>query len=176
MLKVLESQRLYLRKFTLADAEKDKPAFHSSLNLLIERGCIMKKLLATALGLILLLGVAGCSRTESQNREIDWDFYNTRADALVSAMGDGDFEAAFAMFDEAMQQALPVNEMHDVWDMVTAQAGEFMSVYDIRNMFYEGHYFCFTTSRHENSGVTLRIVLAEDGLVAGLFVDGYPEL
>ena len=113
------------------------------------------------------------------NKDMDniWTFYNERAEAFVTAMANGDFEAATAMFDPTMKRALPEAKLeNDVWNVVIEQAGAFIGVHEIENSLVDGYYVCFTTSRHEIRGVTLRVVFSENGLVSGLFIDGYQTI
>lgn len=151
----------------------------------------MKKLLTLVLALMLLINIAGCAKTENGNKGNSattnpstteaalsgWGFYNQRAEVFVEAMADGDFEAAVAMFDMTMKRAISVSVLkNDIWGTIVAQAGKFISIHEIENQLYDGYYICFTTSRHENRGVTLRVVFSENGLVSGLFIDGYPMI
>ena len=121
--------------------------------------------------------VTGCSGAGDPVDEssIDWGYYNERAEAFVTAMAVGDFDAAAAMFDATMKRALPVATLeNEVWKLIVNKAGEFESIHETENKFVDGYYVCFVTSRHELSGATLRVVLSGDGLVAGLFIDAYP--
>lgn len=142
----------------------------------------MKRLLAVFLILMLIFSVGGCTKTENENNDDStpddyWDSYNERAEAFVTAMANGDFDAAAAMFDNTMKQAVTVSTLqNDIWNIIIEQAGDFVDVHEIENLLADGYYICFTTSRHEIGGVTLRIVFSEDGLIAGLFIDGYPTI
>lgn len=150
----------------------------------------MKKLLTVFLILMLVVAsIGGCAKTEDENTddstlsddkkadEGEWDFYNKRAEEFVTSMADGDFDAAVAMFDATMKNGVPASTLqNDVWNLVVAQAGEFVGVYEIENSLIDGYYICFTTSRHETRGVTLRIVFSKDGLVVGLYIDSYPTI
>jgi len=133
--------------------------------------------LVLVLVLVLAAMVAGCSRGGDPVDEssIDWGVYNGRAEAFVAAMAAGDFDAAAGMFDATMKRALPAATLEsEVWAPIVKRAGEFVSFHKTENKFIDGYYACFVTSAHEASGVTLRVVLSEDGLVSGLFIDAYP--
>jgi len=155
----------------------------------------MKKLLLIFLLLAIILSIGGCTddeileisddednfyneQTEESVEVIDeWAFYNERAKMFVTAMAVGDFEEAVSMFDDTMMQVLPASVLQsDVWDLVVGYVGEFISVHETENLMVDGYYISFITSHHENSGVTLRVVFSEEGLIAGLFVDAYPEI
>jgi len=153
----------------------------------------MKKLLMIFISIVLILSIAGCASkeneietssatetvpSESQSAVTDnWDFYNERAEVFVTAMASSDFDAAVDMLDTTMKQALPAPTLEDnVWKVIIEQVGAFIGVYDIENSVIGGYYVCFVTSQHESRGVTLRVIFSEDGLVAGLFIDGYPVI
>ena len=93
-------------------------------------------------------------------------------------MADGDFDAAVSMFDETMKQALPASSLqYSVWNLIVGQAGAFIEVHDIVHSVADGYYICFITSRHESTGVMLRIVFSENGLlVSGLFIERYSAI
>ena len=130
------------------------------------------------IALLLLASIlGGCSGEGDPVDEssVKWGPYNERAEAFITAMAEGDFDAAAAMFDATMKRALPAATLeNDVWGLVVNSAGEFVSFHETENKLIDGYYVCFVTSRHETSGVTLRVVLSRDGLVSGLFIDAYP--
>lgn len=102
-----------------------------------------------------------------------WEYYNKRAEAFIESMAKGDFGGAAAMLDEVMLDALPVEVLQNgVWDMITGQAGAYINVLDISNLMVGGYYVCSVTSRHEGSGVIIRIAFSESGLISGLYFDG----
>ena len=156
-------------------------------------------MLALFLISIVVVGIGGCTEIKTGNKDnftlinaladeprssIDqsgindlWDFYNERAQIFVTAMANSDFETADAMFDATMKQAVPVSVLqNDVWNSIVEHAGAFVTIYEIKNMMVDGYYICFITSQHETRGVTLRVVFSENGLVSGLFIDGYPTI
>jgi len=144
----------------------------------------MKKLFITFIILILILSIGGCTENKNDSaadnnseEQIDWGKYNGRADEFVHAMANGDFDAAVAMFDATMAQVLPASALQsDVWDLVCANAGAFIEFYEKENQAVDGYYICFITSRHENTGVKLRVVFSENTLIAGLFIEDYPAI
>ena len=143
---------------------------------------ITNKAIMIVVLLLLLLLFSACANNDppvndTDDADIHWDFYNERAESFVTALSDGDFEAAAGMFDAVMKRALPVSALkNDVWGAITKQAGDFVAVHKIDNTVYDGYYICFVTSQHQDTGVTLRIVFSQNGLVSGLFIDGYPVL
>ena len=122
-------------------------------------------------------GNTGATGDSADAAEIDWEFYNGRAKEFVTAMSAGDFNAAVEMFDKTMKRALPAKSLQTgVWDVVTGQAGAFVSINKTENQAAQGYFICFVTSEHADKGVTLRVVFSKDGQVAGLFIDGYPDI
>jgi len=107
-----------------------------------------------------------------------WEFYNERAEAFVKNMANGYFDTAFDMMDETMQGLMSATSLQtDVWNVLRLQAGKYIDIHEIENLLSsDGYYVCFVTSKHENRGVTLRVVFSENGLVSGLFVDGFPDI
>jgi len=135
-----------------------------------------KKLLAIILSFMLLVITNGCAKDNTPHDDIDWAFYNERAETLVKAMANDDFDVAAAMFDKAMAQRVGVPGLQDLWLKVNSQADEFINIHKTENIMENGRYRCFITSRHENSGVTLRVVFSKDGFITGLFVEDYPVI
>ena len=148
---------------------------------------MMKKLRLLALLFIALLLFAGCRSASEEPvldvvpedviaADVDWGFYNTQAEVFVLAMVEGDFDAATGMFGQAMADALDAAGLRGIWDGIVAQAGDFVDFYDAENLAFEEFFISFLTARHEESGVVLRIVFSEEGLIMGFFTDGFPQL
>ena len=133
-----------------------------------------KTRLAAVLFALLLLG-SGC--VQNGESEVLWqDFYNDRAEAFITVMANGDFDAAEDMLDEAMLAAGGATLLQEVWEtVVIAQAGAFVEIYEVTGDVWQGddesYFFSWVTSRHEESDFTLRIVLLQDGRITGLFLD-----
>ena len=108
--------------------------------------------------------------------DVNWEFYNHRAEAFVSAIASGDFDEAHNMLDAEMAAVLDVAAVQDIWDGIVTQAGAFLSIHGTDHFEEDGFYFILITSRHEMSGVLMRIALAEDGLVAGWRHLDFPTL
>ena len=107
----------------------------------------------------------------------EWEFYNARAQYFIISMANGDFNAAYDMFDNDMKQAISVSSLkNDVWNNVIKQAGLFENYNNTENVTYEEYFICYVTSKHETSGVTLQVVFSEDGLISGLFIHDYPQI
>ena len=105
-----------------------------------------------------------------------WEFYNGLATAFVNALAAADYESAVGMFDDQMKKAYDMSALQHDWALVTTRAGAFIDIHKIENLFTEGYYICFVTARHSLSGLTQRIVFTEGGLVAGMFIEDYPDI
>ncbi|MCL2569126.1 MAG: alpha/beta fold hydrolase [Oscillospiraceae bacterium] len=147
----------------------------------------LKLLAPLLLVLLLLTGCSGPAEAPVQNTpaptpedaiaaDVDWAFYNAKAETFVTAMADGNFDTAVSMFGEAMAEAADEAALEGIWDSIAAQAGAFVSVYEIENLEADEFFISFLTAQHENSGVTLRIVFSAEGLIMGLGIDGFPAL
>ena len=141
-----------------------------------------KKLLTAILCAIMFMHISGCAKPENGNGEqtpqdVDWSFYNERAEEFVTAIAGGDFDAAVAMFDSTMKRMLPAAKLqNDVWNVVLGQTGAFIGIHETENLAVDGYFISFITSEHENRGATLRVVFSENGLISGLYIDGYPTI
>jgi len=129
--------------------------------------------------LSLSLFIISCSETNPPIDEADvhWEFYNERAEYFVTAMSTGDFGTARDMFDRTMKLVVSKSRLeNEIWNAIIEQAGEFISIHEIENLVYDGYLICFVTSQHENTGVTLRVVFSQNGLISGLFIEGYTPI
>jgi len=160
---------------------------------------LKKLLLVLSLALLLLFITAGCGNdsndaavdtpppsdavaeetpidvadtNDTATNEVDWAFYNQRAEDFVSAMAEGDFDGAVAMFDDAMAGAAGAGDMQALWEALVGEVGEFSHIYDIENISHEDLFICLVSSFHEHFVVVLRVVFNEYGIVAGFFSDG----
>ncbi|MCL2107730.1 MAG: alpha/beta fold hydrolase [Oscillospiraceae bacterium] len=106
-----------------------------------------------------------------------WGIYNEAAEKFVRFCADGDFAAAESGLNAEMRQhGVDSAALQGIWEAIELQAGPFHEVLDFDNLEADGYFISDVTSRHENSGVILRLVFDEGGLIAGLFIQGYPVL
>jgi len=80
------------------------------------------------------------------------------------------------MFDATMTRLVSTSDLQEIWDGIVLRAGAFASFHSVANSTHSGYFLCNVISRHVNSGVNLRVVFSGDGLIAGLFIDGYPNI
>ena len=137
-----------------------------------------KSIKITAALIIIALIFTGCGNKTAEINEADipWDTYNASAEAFVTHMVDGDFAEAVSMFDRTMKRVVGEDALSEIWTEITARAGAYVSFAKTENLVVDGYYIAHVTSRHENSGVLLRVVFDKNGLIAGLFTWGYPVL
>jgi len=109
--------------------------------------------------------------------EPNWDTFNAGAIEFVELMAAGEFDTATAMFNEELASVVDADTLEEVWDeLILAQAGAFIAVYETENIETQGFYVVLITLEHENMGVLLNFTFSEDGLLAGFTVDGFPTL
>jgi len=157
----------------------------------MKNGIKNKLILVFSFVFLLLLTASGCGNSNNDindisdeapptnditSNDVDWDFYNQRAEVFVSAMATADFGSAVGMFDEAMTEALSAEDLQVIWESLLVEVGAFSYIFVIENEVEQEIFACFVTSHHENSGLTLRVVFSADGLIAGFSVDGFPAL
>ena len=127
----------------------------------------MKRIAVIAICLLLL---AGCgSVAEPGVSQIDWENHDVRAEQVVTALANGDFSIVAEGFDAEMQRALSVRALASSWKAMTNQAGAFISIEGTEREPHDEYDIYVVTTRHEKSGVNVRIVFSEDDQVAGLF-------
>jgi len=124
--------------------------------------------------LVVAMAASGCAN--SRLDDIDWEFFNERAERFATELAGGDFDEAALMLDEAMTQLVGSLGLQSLWADVLARAGGYVGVHETANEEIDGYYLSVITLVHENSGVSLRVVFSDDGLIAGLFVEGYPVI
>ena len=134
--------------------------------------------------LLLPLSVSGCTKDESvtddpivDGADIQWEFFNERAESFVATLSSGDFSGAREMFDASLRRTFSEAALqNDFWNIVIESAGEFVSIQRIDNAVVDEHFVSFITSLHENNGVVMRILFSRDGSVSDVFIDGYKTL
>ncbi|MCL2227909.1 MAG: DUF3887 domain-containing protein [Oscillospiraceae bacterium] len=142
-----------------------------------------KGLLAALLSFMLLAIAGGCANNgepaddtalevNGAIEDVSWDFYNERARMFVLAVAGGDFDAAAAMFSEAMMQGFGAEGLEDAWEDIIGLAGEFVEIHDIENAVLDGYYVSGLIMRHADFGFGWNVVFAEDGTIAGLWSGG----
>jgi len=137
-----------------------------------------KKSMSIFLAVMLLVIFAiGCSDgNDSDNDGQPWEFSDQRAKEFITFLVNGDFESAVAMFDRTMSRALSESDLGDLWNEIINRAGAYIEFVEAENYEVDAHYISEVTSRHEITGVTLRVVFDQAGLIAGFFILEFPIL
>jgi len=128
----------------------------------------MKRIVALTMGLLMLAG-CGAAAAEPGVSQIDWANHDARAEQFVMALVNGDYTIASEGFDAEMQRVLSVRALGNNWKAMNNQAGAFVSIEGTELEPHDEYDIYNVVTRHEKSGVNIRIVFSADGLVAGLF-------
>jgi dienelactone hydrolase len=140
----------------------------------------MLTVLTLTVVLVMVFVISGCqviggsgsggSDSEPGISQIDWDNHEERAEQFVMALVNGDYSVAAAGFDRTMRLALGTRGLKKAWeDTVIAEAGAFAAIAGTEIIPHDEYEIYEVSSRHENLGVTSRVVFSSGGLVSGLF-------
>ena len=134
----------------------------------------MKKIFVYGIILSMLVVFAlfgfGCSSGKEPNTSnIDWGNRDQRAEQFVAALVNGDYSIAAEGFSADMNRALGVRGLRRAWGDMIKGAGAFVSIAETQTEPHDEYDIYIVVSRHENRGVSSRVVFSEDGLIAGLF-------
>jgi len=130
-------------------------------------------ILLSILSLFILVGCRDGSDDVIDLKNVNWDFYNQRAEEFVIAVAQSDFDTAVGMFDEAMTAVVDADTLQEMWEeTIITLAGEFIAIYDIENGMRDGFFISGVIMRHEEIGFGWNIVFSEDGLIAGINTAG----
>jgi dienelactone hydrolase len=88
---------------------------------------------------------------------------------FVDLLAKGDFAAAAARYDKAMQAALPEPKLQETWRTLEAQAGRFKKRLHTRTLKVGGYDVALVTCEFEHGKLDVKVVLNSQGQVSGLF-------
>jgi fermentation-respiration switch protein FrsA (DUF1100 family) len=91
------------------------------------------------------------------------------ARSLVERLGKGDFATAAKDFNEAMQKALPPDELKKSWDKVLGDAGDYKRMAASRQETGGGRPVVYVTAEFARAKWDARLAFDDGGKVAGLF-------
>jgi dienelactone hydrolase len=91
------------------------------------------------------------------------------ARAFVADLVAHHYDAVVARYDEAMAKALPKAKTVETWEALEKQAGPFQTVRAARKAHAGKFDVVFVTCGFQRGDVDVKVVLAEDGKVSGLF-------
>ena len=128
----------------------------------------MKRIISLAVCLLLLAG-CGATTAEPGISTIDWEDHDERVEQLVIALVNGDFTIVAEGFDAQLQKALSVRRLGSAWKGMLRRAGTFIAIVGTELEPHDEYVIYNVLTRHQSSGLNVRIVFSDDGLVAGLF-------
>jgi dienelactone hydrolase len=88
---------------------------------------------------------------------------------FIDALARNDFVAASRDFDETMRTALPPEKLADAWNVIRAQAGDFVSIERIRVEHQRGHWIAFARCSFSRREAVAKVVYDAKSQIAGLF-------
>jgi dienelactone hydrolase len=91
-----------------------------------------------------------------------------QAKAFVEAMHRGDFTAAAAPFDAAMQKAMPAEKLKDTWTAIVKQVGAYKETVGTRAEKSGKYETIFVTCAFEKAKLDIRVAFDHEHKIAGL--------
>ena len=128
---------------------------------------------------LLLFTLGGCTgRNETPEEtpptdDIDWHFFNERAEDFIKAVASGDIGQALDMFDETMSNLVDAEILEGIWEnTIVALVGDFIEINHIKNATADEYFIANVFMRHELAIFGWDFAFSEDGQIAGLFTGG----
>ncbi len=129
-----------------------------------------------ALITVLLVPFTGCagpagpsaSPTGTASASVDAELAALTTE-LISALVDGDYNSAVALFDDQMLRALPADDLAAAWRQVTEQAGDYESEISRRQESTGQYRAVVVTAHFARAALDVRVVFDADRRIAGLF-------
>ncbi|RKX55788.1 MAG: hypothetical protein DRP24_04395, partial [Thermotoga sp.] len=81
----------------------------------------------------------------------------------------GDFEKAYDMQADAMKAQLPSKKLEIVWDTITQNYGDFVSIQGAKLFEVKGYTVLVFTLKFEKIDLDARVTVDKEGKIAGLF-------
>jgi hypothetical protein len=100
----------------------------------------------------------------SENAQLE-----TMAQDLVNLLADAQFEKATENFDATMKQALPPDQLKQIWDSLVTDVGPYQEQIGTRTEKILRYQAVFVTCRFENTPLDIKIVFDSQKQIAGLF-------
>ncbi len=99
---------------------------------------------------------------------------DVRAKDFIAMLAHADVHGAFAMFDDRMRGAMPVDKLAELWSELQKQVGPYVSVDRVELEAEAGMQIASATTAFAGKRVVIRIVFAPDHRIAGLSVAPLP--
>jgi len=130
-------------------------------------------LLSLLIALIFAIGCAQSTPAEPINEaDVDWEFYNGRAEVFIKATAGGEYERAVENFSRAMMRGFGAKGLEDAWAQIIVTAGEFIEINEIMNAVRDGYLISGVIMQHENYGYAWNITFSTEGIIEGLWSGG----
>jgi len=117
--------------------------------------------------LLALLATSLPARTEAGGQQ--QEDLETLGRTLAQQMAAREFDKVVSRFDETMTRVMPAPKLAEVWDTVQKQVGDFQKITGTRTDTVNGYRRVIVTCAFAQMNLDVRIVLAADGRVTGLF-------
>jgi hypothetical protein len=128
-----------------------------------KKGGYMKFLLA----LVIIFSVSFISCDQEPVTAVP-DF-TTPAAAFVELLVKGDYANAFAKFDVAMKDAMPVEQIEAAWQSLLANVGGFEKIVAVRQAKEQGYDVVYVTCAFDKSQLNVKVVYNDKKEVSGLW-------
>jgi len=95
--------------------------------------------------------------------------YTGKAEEVILLLSEGKYEEVHAMFNEEMEDALPVGEM-DALTPLIEEAGKFEKINKASVEEKDGYYVTVTVAKYSKKNRIFTITFDENDNIAGLYV------
>jgi len=95
--------------------------------------------------------------------------FETMAQDIVNLLADAQFEKATENFDATMKQALPPDELKQIWDSLVTDVGAYQEQIGTRTEKILQYQAVFVTCRFEKTPLDVKVVFDSQKQIAGLF-------
>jgi uncharacterized protein len=119
------------------------------------------------IGLVVLaLLLAACTQADPGPVKDAW---GEKGSEFVAHLAAGEYEEAFAYFDETMANALPLDDLILTWNSVQEQAGEYVGEATQERQTQTPYEIVIVTGEFADAYIDIRMVFDANEKIAGLF-------
>lgn len=126
----------------------------------------MKRKLLFLFSVLAVLALAACGNKVD---EATAEKYIGKAEEVILLLSEGKYEEVHAMFNEEMEDALPVGEM-DALTPLIEEAGKFEKINKASVEEKDGYYVTVTVAKYSKKNRIFTITFDENDNIAGLYV------
>lgn len=126
--------------------------------------CTSKNLLTTLLFVVVTVLF---SNTYAAGNATTTDKYVTQAQAMITSMAKGDFNAAETDFTDIMKQAAPPAKLQEIWSAITAQQGDFEKISGTKAVAKDGYLNVLVETQFKNGALVFNVTFDSAGKIAG---------